>query len=61
MSGYEYERYEPTAWKSVPGFVRFAVWIWAIGVVIGLVVGVLALVFAVLLGVSLPGLLPRTG
>lgn len=61
MSGYQYERYELTAWKSVPGFVRFAVWIWAIGVVIGLIVAVLAFVFAVVLGVSLPGLLSRTG
>lgn len=58
MSGYEqYERYEPSAWRSVPGFVRFAVWLWAIGVVVSVVLGVLALVFTAVLGVSLPGLL----
>ncbi|MBO0829991.1 MAG: hypothetical protein J2P24_19635 [Streptosporangiales bacterium] len=57
MSGYdEYERFQPTAWKSVPGFVRFAVWLWAIGVVLGLILAVLAFVLAVVLGISLPGL-----
>lgn len=58
VSGYEqYEAYQPTAWKSVPGLVRFAVWLWALGVVITVILGLLAFVFAVVLGVSLPGLL----
>lgn len=58
MSGYEqYDRYEPSAWRSVPGFVRFAVWLWAIGVVVSVILGVLALVVGAVLGVSLPGLL----
>lgn len=57
VSGYEeYERYQPTAWKSVPGLVRFAVWLWAIGVVIGVILGLVAFVLAVVLGMSLPGL-----
>lgn len=57
MSGYEYERYEPTAWQSVPGFVRFAVWLWALGVVLTVIFGLIAFVLAVVLGVSLPGML----
>lgn len=57
MSNYEqYERYQPTAWKSVPGFVRFAVWLWAIGVVLGLILGILVLVGTAVLGFTLPGL-----
>lgn len=57
MSNYEqYERYQPTAWESVPGFIRFAVWLWALGVVIGVIFGILAVVLTVVLGVSLPGL-----
>lgn len=31
---------QPTAWESIPGAVRFAVWVWAISVIIGVVVGV---------------------
>lgn len=58
MSGYEeYERYQPTAWKSVPGLVRFAVWLWALGVVISVILGLIAFVLAVVLGVSLSGLM----
>lgn len=57
MSNYEqYERYQPTAWRSVPGFVRFAVWLWAIGVVLGLILGILVLVGTAVLGFTLPGL-----
>jgi ABC-type arginine/histidine transport system permease subunit len=39
----------PTAWQSVPGAVRFAVWLWAIGVIVGFVVAVVMAV-AFLLG-----------
>jgi ABC-type arginine/histidine transport system permease subunit len=39
----------PTAWQSVPGAVRFAVWLWAISVIVGFVVAVVMAV-AFLLG-----------
>jgi hypothetical protein len=39
----------PTAWQSAPGAVRFAVWLWAISVIVGFVAGVVVLV-AFLLG-----------
>ena len=29
-----------TAWQSVPGAVRFAVWLWAVTMIVGFVVGV---------------------
>lgn len=31
----------PTAWQSVPAFVRFAIWLWSIGMVVSVVVGVI--------------------
>lgn len=40
---------QPTAWQSVPGAVRFAVWLWAISVIVGFVVAVVMAV-AFLLG-----------
>lgn len=33
----------PTAWKSMPGTVRFAVWLWTITVIVGFTAGVIAL------------------
>jgi len=30
-----------SAWHSIPSFVRFAVWVWAWGVVLGLGAGIL--------------------
>lgn len=32
----------PSGWESLPGFIRFAVWLWALATVIGGVVGVVA-------------------
>lgn len=40
----------PTAWKSVPGAVRFAVWLWAIAVIIGFVVGAVLVLLAMISG-----------
>lgn len=34
---YPDEAWEPTAWESIPAFVRFAVWVWAVMVVLGCV------------------------
>lgn len=31
---------QATGWQSIPGAVRFAVWLWAISTIIGCVVGV---------------------
>ncbi len=41
-------RLTTTAWESVPVFVRFAVWLWAISIVVGLVVGVVVFGIAAL-------------
>ena len=30
---------QPTAWQSVPGFVRVAVWLWALVTVLGFAAG----------------------
>lgn len=43
------------AWKSIPAFVRFAVWVWAITVIVGLIVGVISLLLFLLTGVALLG------
>jgi hypothetical protein len=31
----------PSAWKSIPEAVRFAVWVWAISVILGIVGAIL--------------------
>jgi len=36
---------QPTAWQSLPKPIRFAVWLWAIAVIIGFMVGVVSLLF----------------
>lgn len=33
---------QPTAWQSVPGAIRFAVWLWAIAMIVGFAVAVTA-------------------
>lgn len=33
----------PTGWKSIPGAVRFAVWLWAIATIIGFAMGAISL------------------
>lgn len=40
----EHEFIPGTAWQSVPGAVRFAVWLWAVSSIVGFTVGVAALV-----------------
>lgn len=42
----------PTAWQSLPGAVRFAVWLWAISVIVGFVAGFVVLA-AFLLGAGI--------
>ena len=31
----------PTGWQSIPAFVRFVVWLWAVSTVVSVAVGVL--------------------
>jgi hypothetical protein len=41
----------PTAWQSLPGAVRLAVWLWAVSMIMGAVGGILfALVWALSTG-----------
>lgn len=36
-----YQDFAPTTgWYSVPTFVRFAVWVWALGIVLSVVIGI---------------------
>lgn len=44
-----------SAWKSVPGFIRFAVWLWALAMVLGTVLGVIFGLAAVAGGAALLG------
>ena len=48
-------RQQPTAWQSIPTFVRFAVWLWAIGTVLALVAGVIGALSVVSTGAVLLG------
>jgi hypothetical protein len=40
----------PSGWKSIPGAVRFAVWLWAIATIIGFVVGAVLVLLALISG-----------
>lgn len=54
MSGQTY--YQPTAWQSLPGAVRFVIWLWTISVLVSFALAVLGAVvtlFAMVLGVAL--------
>jgi hypothetical protein len=33
----------PSGWRSIPGTVRFAVWLWAIVTIVGFVAGCISL------------------
>ncbi|MGH3094525.1 MAG: hypothetical protein ACRDMV_00820 [Streptosporangiales bacterium] len=43
------------AWQSIPGFVRLAVWVWAISVIVGLIAAVISFLFFLLTGAALLG------
>lgn len=43
---------QPTAWESIPGLVRIAVWVWAILLLLSVVLGIL---LGVLFGVLISG------
>lgn len=47
----------PTAWQSVPPLVRFAVWLWALGIVISVVGSFVVVLVAIALG-NLGALIP---
>ena len=44
----------PTGWQSVPGFVRVAVWLWALVTVLGFAIGLVwSVIWAIILMVTL--------
>ena len=45
LAEHEFTPQQPTAWQSLPKPIRFAVWLWAIAVIIGFMVGVVSLLF----------------
>lgn len=46
---YQAQYVPPTAWQSLPGPVRFAVWVWAVMVIAG-AVGAALVLLAVVVG-----------